>query len=305
MKLSRCILTLLAASAVLVLGDAALAQSSDDTAQAVSSRTFLDLVQAGGLVGYAIILLSVVGVALIVDGFIRLRPEKLVPPSLMEQAQELARLDRFGELLNVCKANDSLLGRIVAGALSDGSWGLEAVRERMQQEGSREITHLRQRVGYIGLIASIAPMLGLLGTVVGMIASFKLLGEAKGAARPDELAQGISLALVTTCMGLIVAVPLMFFYAYLRDRITRIGQDAAAAGEKLLRIMSVVIDARLAAQPARARAATTVMPGGASAGTSLYAPPVPPAPRPVQAQPAPANGPRPAQPTPEAEPSGA
>ena len=96
-----------------------------------------------------------------------------------------------------------MLGRIISAGLSDGRLGLDAVREGLEQQGVMEVTRMRERIGYIGLIASVAPMLGLLGTVTGMIASFRLLGEAQGAARPDELALGISQALVTTCMGLV------------------------------------------------------------------------------------------------------
>ena len=210
----------------------------------VTTRSLLDLVQAGGFVGYAIIVLSLVGVALVVDAFFRLRHDVLVPDSLTEQVLDLTGKGRFEEVLALCKTNDSLVARVIHAGLSDGRLGLDAVRESLQQQGAKEITRLRQRNGYIGLIASVAPMLGLLGTVVGMILSFRLLGEAQGAARPDELALGISQALVTTCMGLIVAVPLMFFYAYFRDRITRIGQEAAGVGEKMLRRMAVVIETR-------------------------------------------------------------
>lgn len=207
-------------------------------------HSMLDLVRAGGPVGYAIILLSFCGLALVVDSFLKLKDQRLVPQNLAQQVHELTSKGRFEEVLSLCKTHDSMLARIIAGGLSDGKLGLDAVREGLEQQGVMEVTQLRERIGYIGLIASVAPMLGLLGTVTGMIASFRLLGEAQGAARPDELALGISQALVTTCMGLVVAVPLMFFYAFFRNRITRIGNEAAAVGEKMLRLMSVVMAAR-------------------------------------------------------------
>ncbi len=235
----------LALSVVLLFLAAASAQGqAGEAADTPAQRSLLDLVQAGGPVGYAIILLSLCGVALVVDSYLRLKDEKLVPRNLAEQVHELSTKGRFEEVLSLCKTHDSMLGRVIAGGLSDGKLGIDAVREGFEQQGVMEVTRLRERIGYIGLIASVAPMLGLLGTVTGMIASFRLLGEAQGAARPDELALGISQALVTTCMGLIVAVPLMFFYAFFRNRITRIGNEAAAVGEKMLRIMSVVLEAR-------------------------------------------------------------
>lgn len=221
---------------------------------AASERTLLDLIQAGGWVGYAIILLSLVGIALIVDGFLRLREEVLVPAHLTEQIHQLASARQFEQLLGLCRGHDSLVARVIVAGLSDGKMGLDAVREAMQQQGVSEITRLRQRIGYIGLIAGIAPMLGLLGTVVGMIVSFRLLGESRGVARPDELALGISQALVTTCMGLIVAVPMMFFHAMLRDRITRIGQDVAAVGDRMLRLSAVAMSQTQGQAQAKAHA---------------------------------------------------
>lgn len=230
----------LASVTLFVFVTAAFGQDTEPAAQ----RSLLDLVRAGGPVGYAIILLSLCGVALVVDAFMRLKESLLVPQSLADQIHDLAGKGRFDEVLSLCKTHDSMLARVIAGGLTDGKLGIDAVREGLEQAGTREVTKLRHRNGYIGLIASVAPMLGLLGTVTGMIASFRLLGEAQGSARPDELALGISQALVTTCMGLIIAVPLMFFYAYFRFRIIRVGQDAAAVGEKMLRIMSVVIEKR-------------------------------------------------------------
>ncbi len=218
-----------------------LAQGTDEPA---TTRSLLDLVQAGGWVGYVIMLLSLCGLALVVDAFMRLNEQRLVPSNLAEQVHELTAKGKFEEVLSLCKTHESMLGRVIAGGLSDGKLGLDAVREGMEQAGIMEVTRLRERNGYIGLIASVAPMLGLLGTVTGMIASFRLLGEAQGAARPDELALGISQALVTTCMGLIIAVPAIFFYFFFRIRITRIGHRTAAVGEKMLRLMAVVIETR-------------------------------------------------------------
>lgn len=227
----------------------------------------LEVVQAGGWVGYAILLLSVVGLALVIDAFLRIRDDKLVPPLLAEQASNQARHGQFRQMLTTCEGDQSLLGRILARALPEGNLGLDALREAVQQEGEKQVTRLRQRVGYIGLIASIAPVLGLLGTVIGMIRSFQVLGEARGAARPDELAVGISEALVTTCMGLILAVPLMFFHTYFRDRLTRVGQEAGTVCDRILRLMALHVSQRQQqpqSTPPRGTAGVPAPPGAAS-----------------------------------------
>lgn len=154
-------------------------------------------------------------------------------------------------MLALAQTSESMLGRTIAAGVSRGTMGIDAIRESTQEHGMKEITSLHHRVAYIGFAASIAPMLGLLGTVLGMIHSFNVLGMAKGAARPDQLATGISEAMVTTCMGLMIAVPLMFMHLLLRGRVTRIGQEASGVCERLLRSMTVAHNARAAARPSR------------------------------------------------------
>jgi len=220
-------------------------------------KSLLDFVRAGGIVGYVIIALSAAGVALVIDAAVHLQADKLIPPSLAAEAERLARGGRFGELRGLCQASDSAAARVLRSGLAQGQLGVEAVREAMREQGTRELTRLQQRVGYIGLMASVAPMLGLLGTVVGMIGSFDVLGTGKGASRPDELAVGISKALVTTCMGLVVAVPLIFLHSYFRDRVTRIAQELSALCERLLRITTAIVELRNASgRGARAAAPT-------------------------------------------------
>ena len=221
-------------------------RSRGDPPPSVQRKTLLDFIKAGGLIGYVILLLSLAGAAVVFDAFLRLRTEKVLPPMLIEQTKQLALQGKFPEVLAMSRASESMLGRIISCSLPEGKLGILAVRQAMQEHGAREVTRLRQRVGYVGFIASIAPMLGLLGTVTGMIHSFNVMGVAKGAARPDELAVGISEALVTTSIGLIVAVPMMFLFSLLRDRVTRLGQESAGACEELYRLMVTAVEGRAA-----------------------------------------------------------
>ena len=243
-------------AAALAAGLASAALAGDDLTTGASPPggardSLLDFVLAGGPVGYVILALSVAAMALVIDAAVHVRIQLLVPASLTRQAEKLARAGRFSELLALSQASDSLAGRVMGEALAQGHLGVEAVRDALQQAGTREITRLRQRVGTLGLLAAAAPMLGLLGTVVGMIGSFDVLGTSKGAARPDELAVGVSQALVTTCMGLIVALPLMFFHNCFRDRVTRVSQELEALCERLLRTITAVVDARAGAAAPR------------------------------------------------------
>ena len=206
--------------------------------QDVKRTSLREFIQAGSYVGYVIIWLSFAGLALVIDSFLRIQSKRLIPPRLAQELVQLARQGKFEEIQNLAGAFDCMLARIVSHTFAQGRMSLIAAREVMQEQGTREVTRLYQRVGYIGFIAAVAPMLGLLGTVTGMIGSFNVLGAAKGAADPDDLAVGVSEALVTTCMGLVVAIPLMFFHNYFRDRVTRIGQDAAGACDRLMRHMT-------------------------------------------------------------------
>jgi biopolymer transport protein ExbB len=228
-----------AAITALALPAIAFAQGAATTPPAeVETKSAFQFVTGGGVVGYIIIALSVLAVALVIDLVLRLKRDRTFPDSLVRHAMELAEQGRAGEILSMSKASDTLFGRIIGGALDRGRYGIDVVRQEVQQIGEKEIFKLRNRVAQIGVIATAGPMLGLLGTVIGMINSFSVLGESKNAARPDELAAGISLALITTCQGLILAVPLIFVHMWLRDRVTQTSQEAAHVSEKLLGLLA-------------------------------------------------------------------
>jgi biopolymer transport protein ExbB len=260
---------------VTLVGSAAVGQAlaqdnppkADGAAPAGATKSLIDYIKAGGWIGHTIIALSFVGVALVIDSYVHVRAERLLPAAVWQQADQLARKGRFSDILTLCQGNESMFSRIVRAALAQGQLGIEAVRETMQESGTREVTRLQHRVGYLGFIASASPLLGLLGTVVGMISSFAVLGSQKGAARPDQLASGIAVALVTTCEGLIVAIPMLFFHNLFRDRVTRIGQEASGLCERLLRVMTTVIAARAA------QGSSAVQPGMPAQGAVTHTEP--------------------------------
>jgi biopolymer transport protein ExbB len=263
----RCRRTLLIAVTVLGLAwvtlsaaQQALGQTTPaPAAPAVQQKGFWEFLTAGGVVGYAIIGLSFLSAGLVIDSFSYVRLVKLVPPGVVEQAENLARRGRFSEVLTLCKAGDSLYSRVLQAGMAQGALGVAAVRQAMQEQGLKEFAKLNQRVGYMGFIGSIGPMAGLLGTVLGMVNSFQVLGASKGTARPDELAQGIAYALVTTCEGLVVAIPMMFFHNFFRDRVTKVSNECSGDCERFLRIANAVVEARMRARPMPAPGAGPAM----------------------------------------------
>jgi biopolymer transport protein ExbB len=196
-----------------------------------------DFIRAGGFVGHVILLVSVAGIALAIDGLLRIRSGRLVPPLVTEQLVGLAQAGKYDDMFILCRNIDCLLTRIVYEALAQGKVSLSDAREIMQGQGTREVTRLHQRVGILGFLAAAAPMLGLLGTVLGMMKAFNVLGAAGAAAPPEQLAAGVGQALATMAEGLLVALPLMFFHGFLRDRVTRVGQDAAEVCDRLIRAL--------------------------------------------------------------------
>ena len=218
------------------------AASAQDAAPA--RKSLLEFINTGGVVAYTLLALSVAAAAVALTAFLTLRPRQLMPPDLVAEAERLAAAGKFTELRDYCTTHDSMLARTLSAGLADGTLGIDAVREAMTRQGQREVTRLHHLVGWLSLIGAIAPVLGLLGTVLGMISSFDVLGTAGNAAQPDELATGISEALITTCLGLILAFPALIAFTYLRNLTTLIAQDLAAHCEKFLRLMSTVLDMR-------------------------------------------------------------
>ncbi len=206
-------------------------------AQTEARRSLLDYAARGGPVGAVIILISLAAIGMIVAQWLRVRREALAPPTL---AQDLAGLLDSGDVEGAiarCASEErpSFLSRVMGQSLARASrspFGMLELRSTVEETGRLEVDRLYRLTDGIGLVASVAPMLGLLGTVIGMVGAFDAITVAEGPARPDQLAGSISQALITTVLGLIVAIPCTAAYTYLRNRIdhltTEIGESIDA-----------------------------------------------------------------------------
>jgi len=209
------------------------AQDVAETATA-APRTAWDSIKDGGWTEAVIILLSVVGLALMIEHAVSIRREKLIPPYILSELESLFDEEEYEEAMDVCDREDSMLCRIVGAGLAKIGGGYGRMREAIEDVGEEEKTTLFQKISYLSLIASIAPMLGLLGTVIGMIESFNQIAALKGAANPSDLASGISKALITTCTGLIVAIPVLSAYMFFRNKVMKLSLEASAISGELL-----------------------------------------------------------------------
>ncbi len=165
-----------------------------------------------------IILCSILSFTIVVERFLTLREKKIAPPHLADQIIKLHKKNRItSEAINKLYRN-SPLGRILAAGLRNMNDQREVMKESIEEEGRQVAQELERFLNTLGTIASITPLLGLLGTVIGMIKVFAVI-TSLGVGDPKILADGISEALLTTAAGLSVAIPTVMFYRYLRGRV--------------------------------------------------------------------------------------
>lgn len=211
-----------------------LAQSSGEV-----HRSLLQYIAQGGPIGMIIILISLVAIGMIGAQLFRIRRDRLAPPELLDDLRVLLDDGNIDGAINRC--NDTIgscyLARVVGAGLTRASrsaFGMLELRSSVDEIGQLEVDRLYRLTDGIGLIASVAPMLGLLGTVVGMVGAFDAITLSDGPARPDELAGSISQALITTVLGLIVAIPSTAMYTYLRNRIDHLSTEIDEQIEEII-----------------------------------------------------------------------
>ena len=194
------------------------------------------LIKASGILGIGglIILLSVVAMALAIEHFVTLQRDKLVPPDLLQEIEDLFEEESYEEVMETCAAEPGFLTNVIASALPRAESGFESMMEAVNSIVEEESIKLQQKISWLQLIGAIAPMLGLLGTVWGMIKAFSKIAMMEGAPKPKHLAGGIYQALVTTCMGLLVAIFALTCYFYFRNKVVRISMEIAGVAEELL-----------------------------------------------------------------------
>lgn len=178
----------------------------------------IELLSAGGWLMVPIVLCSVLALAIIIDRFWSLRRSRVTPEGLRNQVKMWALQRELNPEHTDRLRNESPLGRIFAAALENRQRPREIVKEAVQDTGRHVVHDLERFLNTLGTIAGVSPLLGLLGTVIGMIQVFSSI-VAQGVGNPGELAGGISQALITTAAGLTVAIPAYFFYRYFRGRI--------------------------------------------------------------------------------------
>ena len=186
---------------------------------------------AGGTIGLVILALSMAMVALVVEHMLTIRRKALMPTGLAESVGSLLSAGRFTEADQLCRERPSFLGAVLAEGLAEAPLGYQAVEKSMEDASAEQAARLFRKIEYLSVIGTIAPMLGLLGTVWGMIVAFQ---EFATKINPpvSELAPGIYQALVTTLMGLGVAVPALAAFAIFRNRVDEFVAESVLTAEQ-------------------------------------------------------------------------
>jgi len=203
----------------------------------VPERSVWDVIRDGGAVGIIIILLSIVALGFAIEHALSLRKEALMPETAAAELQHHLQEQGIDDAITYCESErPSLLTQVVLAGLlryKDSPFGHLEYRAAIEEAGEEQTARLYRKTEALGLIGAIAPMLGLTGTVLGMIKAFNKIAATGGMARPDQLAGGIGQALVTTLLGLIVAIPSMVAFTYFRNRIDFLVAEAGKRVEQI------------------------------------------------------------------------
>ena len=224
-KVNPSLVRALASLALLFALPGAFAQegSSGSASPAAESHTILETIAGGGpliiLIWVAILATSVVMLTFIIQLFLSLRDEQLAPKALVDSLQATIRAGNYQEAWEICRANKAYIARVLKGALERIGRGKDAVENALIEHGLREAQVLRTKNSYLSVVGVVAPMIGLLGTVIGMMGAFAVLG-ASGVSDPRALALRIGEVLMATASGLFIAIPAFIFYYYFRNRST-------------------------------------------------------------------------------------
>jgi biopolymer transport protein ExbB len=205
--------------AALLLLSATTTFAQEAAPEAHAKSVFETITEGGPMViaiWVAIVATSVTMVTFIVQGILALRKDKLAPPPLVETLRQNMSSGNYQEAWEICNANKNYLANVLKAALTRIGRGSEAVEEAIIEHGQREATIMRTRHSYLSVIGVISPMIGLLGTVIGMIGAFAVLGSS-GIGDPRALAARIGEVLLATASGLFIAIPAFIFYYVFRN----------------------------------------------------------------------------------------
>jgi biopolymer transport protein ExbB len=198
-----------------------------------ATKSWFELFKTTGIVGALLLLLSISGFALVIEHFVNLRNDKITPPDLVGQVDEALETGDTERAYELCQAQDSYLSRVVKSGLEAGGTGEVAI-EAARDTAVEETFGLNTKISYLSLVGNLGPLMGLLGTVTGMITSFQEI-ETKKAPTPADLAKGVYESLMNATIGLFVAIVFLTMYFIFKNKVAKMTMSANNTAYLLLR----------------------------------------------------------------------
>jgi biopolymer transport protein ExbB len=209
--------------------------STAETAAPKSKSLLRWALEASGPIGVFLLCLSIYFTAVVIRLFMELRLSEAVPPALVEKMDVAIRDKKFQELYDACRDNESFLARLVRTGVANLPNGRTEAKEAMNAVTDEIVTGMESKISYLAIIGQLGPMIGLVGTIWGMIMSFQEIATAAGSQpKPEKVAEGISTALFITLEGVALAVPAIFFFSFFRNRIAMITMEATRVADRTI-----------------------------------------------------------------------
>jgi biopolymer transport protein ExbB len=243
--MSRSLQITLSVIALLVIGALLVQLGAEDVAVDAGTepagsggKSLISRIFSSGPVAYVLMVVSVIGLSVAIHRLMSIKDELLLPPGLADDMHNIfgegVNDEAIDEAIGIVQNDDSMLGQVFFSALDKKDFGYEAMRESAESVGAAQHNILMSQVNWLSLFAGIGPMLGLLGTVWGMIGAFFTMANAGGTVDAALLADDIGGAMITTAMGLIIAIPMLTLFFVLRARVNRCVLEAGVLTNEIL-----------------------------------------------------------------------
>jgi biopolymer transport protein ExbB len=213
-----------------------------------SENLFIWVAKISGWIGAVLLALSIYFVAKVVHSFTELRLEVAAPPEILQQCENLLKAKDFMGVYKLVKGDDSFFSTVLTAGLAELPQGLADARDAMERVGDTLIVEMERRISMLAVLGSLGPMIGLLGTLKGMITSFSGLAAGTGTqVQGGKVAAGISESLVLTFEGVFLAVPAIYFFALFRNRVASISTATMLAADEFIRRTNTLLRAKSSA----------------------------------------------------------
>lgn len=199
---------------------------------------FVNIIIQGGILMWPIMMCSVIGLAIIIERIFVLRRADIDTREFMDVMRQVLRQNRMREAIEICDETEAPVARILKAGILKHDRSKDDIREAIEDAGRFEIPRLERHLSALATCANIAPLLGLLGTVQGMIKAFSQIQNKRGQVNPSDLAEGIGNALITTAAGLTVAIPILVVYNYFVTRVDNMVLEMELSSSELIELLT-------------------------------------------------------------------